>query len=140
MDQDATWYGGWSRPRRHGPQIDPPAETRTAAPTHSPHLGNCYYNRPPYATATMSCLPVTLMHCGQTVGWIKMPVGVELGLVSDWDPSAPAQEVAVQWGKFRPKCFVAKLFYRSRHAVPLGLCGIVVDRDQFPHGKGHARR
>ena len=36
------------------------------------------------------CLPVTLVYCGQTVGWIKMPLGTEVGLgpgdtVLDWD-------------------------------------------------------
>jgi len=28
----------------------------------------------------MSCLSVTLVYCGQTVGWIKMPLGTEVGL------------------------------------------------------------
>jgi len=26
------------------------------------------------------CLPVTLVYCGQTVGWIRMPLGTEVGL------------------------------------------------------------
>ena len=26
------------------------------------------------------CLSVTLVYCGQTVGWIKMPLGTEVGL------------------------------------------------------------
>jgi len=26
------------------------------------------------------CLSITLVHCGQTVGWIKMPLGTEVGL------------------------------------------------------------
>jgi len=25
-------------------------------------------------------MPVTLVYCGQTVGWIKMPFGIEVGL------------------------------------------------------------
>ena len=38
------------------------------------------------------CLSVTLMYCGQTVGWIKMKLGVEVGLspghiVLDGDPA-----------------------------------------------------
>ena len=42
----------------------------------------------------LSCLDVTLVHCGQTVGWIKMKVGMEVGLgpghiVLDGDPAAP---------------------------------------------------
>jgi len=28
----------------------------------------------------LSCLSVTLVYCGQTVGWIKMPLGMEVGL------------------------------------------------------------
>ena len=39
------------------------------------------------------CL-VTLLYCGQTVEWIKMPLGTEVGLgpgdiVLDWDPAPP---------------------------------------------------
>ena len=46
----------------------------------------------------MSCpvLFVTLVYCGQTVGWTKMPLGVEVGLgpghiVLDGDPAPPAE-------------------------------------------------
>jgi len=28
----------------------------------------------------LSCLSVTLVYCGQTVGWIRMPLGTEVGL------------------------------------------------------------
>jgi len=28
----------------------------------------------------LSCLSVTLVYCGQTAGWIKMPLGREVGL------------------------------------------------------------
>ena len=58
-DQDATWYRGRARPRRHcvrwGPS-SPSPKTGAAAP----------YFRP--------------MYCGQTAGWIKMPLGTEVGL------------------------------------------------------------
>jgi len=42
----------------------------------------------------LSVLSVTLVYCGQTVGWIKMPLGMEVGLVPgdillDEDPAAP---------------------------------------------------
>jgi len=30
--------------------------------------------------SVLSCLSVTLVYCGQTVGWIKMPLGMEIGL------------------------------------------------------------
>ena len=29
----------------------------------------------------LSCLSVTFVHCGQTVGWIKMKLGMQVGLV-----------------------------------------------------------
>jgi len=29
---------------------------------------------------SMSCLSVTLVYCGQTIGWIKTPLGMEVGL------------------------------------------------------------
>jgi len=38
------------------------------------------------------CLPVTLVYCGQTVGWIKIKFGMEVGvgpvhIVLDGDPA-----------------------------------------------------
>ena len=43
-------------------------------------------------SSPMSCLSVTLLHCGQTVGWIKMKLGTQVGLsaghtVLDGDPA-----------------------------------------------------
>ena len=42
----------------------------------------------------LSVLSVTLVYCGQTVGWIKMQLGTEVGLgpvhiVLDGDPAPP---------------------------------------------------
>ena len=42
-------------------------------------------------------LSVTLVYCGQTVGWIKMKLGAEVGLVPvhivlDGDPAPPPQK------------------------------------------------
>ena len=42
----------------------------------------------------LSRLSVTLVYCGQTVGWIKMPLGTEVGLIPgdivlDGDPTLP---------------------------------------------------
>ena len=37
-----------------------------------------------YATrllSCLSCLSVTLLYCGQRVGWIKLPLGTDVGLV-----------------------------------------------------------
>ena len=48
----------------------------------------------PCAIGPLSVLFVTLVHCGQTVGWIKMLLGMEVGLgpghiVLDRDPAPP---------------------------------------------------
>jgi len=45
-----------------------------------------------YGTILLSVLSVTLVYCGQTVGWIRMPLGMTVGLgpgdvVLDGDPS-----------------------------------------------------
>jgi len=47
-----------------------------------------------YRTIVLSCLSVTLVYYGQTVGWIKMKLGMEVGLVPDnilldRDPAPP---------------------------------------------------
>jgi len=58
IHQDATWYGGRPQPRRlcvrWGPSF-PPQKGRS--PQFSAHV-----------------------YCGQTVAWIKMPLGTEVGL------------------------------------------------------------
>jgi len=62
-------------------------------------------------------MSVTLMHCGQTVGWIKnfkIPLGMEVGLVPadivlDGDP-APSTERGTAAPTFRPS-----LLYRVAH-------------------------
>jgi len=46
------------------------------------------------ASGGLSCLSVTLVYCGQTVGWIKMKLGIQVGLgpghiVLDGDPAPP---------------------------------------------------
>jgi len=76
MDQDATWYHGgtlWPRPHcaRWGPSSPPPKNG------HSPHF----------------CAHV---YCGQTAGWIRMPLGMKAGLgpghiVSHGDPAPPKE-------------------------------------------------
>ena len=50
-----------------------------------------------YRTVVLSFLSVTLVYCGQTVGWIKMKLGKKVGLgpghiVLDGDPAAPPQK------------------------------------------------
>ena len=59
-----------------------------------------------YAIGPLSRLSVTLVYCGQTVGWIKTPLGLEVGLgpggiVLDGDP-APPRKGAEQSPLFGP--------------------------------------
>jgi len=49
--------------------------------------------------SVLSCLSVTLVYCGQPVRWIKMKLGVQVGLgpdhiVLDGDPAPPPQKGA----------------------------------------------
>jgi len=60
-----------------------------------------------YGTVVLSVLSVTLVYCGQTVGWIKMPLGTEVGLgpgdiVLDEDPALPLRKGVRQPLTFRP--------------------------------------
>ena len=60
----------------------------------------------------MSCLSVTWVYCGHTVGWIRMPLGMEVGLgpghiVLDSDPAGPPPKGA-QPPSFWPVSIVAK--------------------------------
>ena len=67
-------------------------------------------NGSPYATGPLSCPSVTSVYCGQTVGWIKMPLGTEVGLgpghiVLDGDP-VPQRKGEQQPPLFGPLCSV----------------------------------
>ena len=71
---------------------------KTVRPMISDHCCVCL--------STLSCLSVTLAYCGQTVGWIKMPLGTEVGLrpgdiVLDENP-APSRKGAQQLPIFGP--------------------------------------
>jgi len=60
MDEDATRYGSRSRPRPHCVRwgLSSPPKKGHSAPVHfSAHV-----------------------YCGQTAGWIKMPLGTKVGL------------------------------------------------------------
>jgi len=57
------------------------------------HFGRPFVKRFAYAVLSV-CLDVTLVYCGQTVGWIKIKLDVEVGLshiVSGGDPAPPAE-------------------------------------------------
>jgi len=95
MDQDATWHGGRSRPKRHcarwGAQLPFPGGT---APHFLAHI----------------C-------CGQMAGWINMPLGREIGLSPSDIVLDGAQLHLPQKGRspnFRPMSIVAKRLDGSR--------------------------
>jgi len=75
MDQDETWHGGRPRPRPQCVTRGPSSPKKGAQP------------RPQFPAHVC---------CGQTAGWIKMPLGTEVCLgpgdtVLDGDPSPPAE-------------------------------------------------
>ena len=124
MHQDATWYGGRPQPRPHRARwrrnsLSPKREHSTQFSTH--------------------------IYCGQTAGWIKMPLGMKVGLspcdsVLDGDPAPnlPTKELGC------PPQFSAH-FYCSQTAgcikMPLGMeVGLspgdfVLDGDPTPYPK-----
>jgi len=84
----------------------------------------------PYAISgrCLSCLSVMLVYCGQMVGWIRMPLGMEIGLgsgdiVLDGDPcSSP------KGAQPRPPQFLTHACYGQRpgwikmlHGTEVGL-------------------
>jgi len=74
MDQDDTWYGGRPRPCvRWGPSSPAPKSGRSPPSQFSSHV-----------------------YCGQTAGWIKIPLGTEIGLgqatLCRWGPSSPLKK------------------------------------------------
>ena len=66
-----------------------------------------------------ACLSVTLVYCGQTVGRIKMKLGMQVGLgpghiVLGEDPAPPPRPKGEQPPNFRPMSVAAKLLHGSR--------------------------
>jgi len=67
--------------------------------------------------SVLSCLSVTLVHCGQTVERIKMKLSMQVGLspahtVLDGNPAPPPQ--GVQLPNFRPISVAAKWLHGSK--------------------------
>jgi len=93
------------------------------------------------------CLSVTLMYCGQTVGWIKRPLGTEVGSVQ---ATLCWIEIQLTHGKGHSTPHFSAHVYCDQTAewirVPLGTevglgpGHIVLDGDQAeaPHGKEHS--
>ena len=103
IDQDATWYKSRHRPRRHcvrcGPS-SPPQKGGGPPPQFSAHV-----------------------YCGQTAGWIKVALGLEVGLCPGyialyWDPAPLLKKGAEPSPNCRPISIVAKRLDASRcHSV-----------------------
>ena len=126
MDQDDTWHGGgpWSKghilldkdpatlPKRgHSPQFSVNLWA-TVCKTVLPMLSDrCL-------SVCLSCLFVTLVYCGQTVGRIKMKLVMQVGLVPghivlDGDPATPHPK-GNSHPNFRPIYVAAKWLHGSR--------------------------
>jgi len=98
IDQDVTWYGARPRPGRlcvrWGPLSPSPKEGQS--PQFSAHV-----------------------YCGQTAGWMKLVLGMVVGLSSgnfvlDGDPAPLPQKGAEPLPNFRPISIVAKRLDASR--------------------------
>jgi len=77
IDQDGTWHGGGPRSRPHCARL---------GPSSPPQKGG---RAPPQFLAHV--------YCGQTAGWIKMALGMEVGpdpghIVLDGDPAPPTKK------------------------------------------------
>ena len=97
MDQDATWYGGRPRRRQFCVRLGPcsPSAKGVGAPKFLAHV-----------------------YCGQTAGWIKMALGMEVGLgpvhIVLRHSSPPQKGVRVPPPNFRSVFIVAKRLDASR--------------------------
>ena len=69
-------------------------------------------NRTVVLSVCLSVCHVTLAYCRQTVGWIHMPLGMEVGLGPGhclrWGPSSPPKGEQQPSPAFRPMSIVAK--------------------------------
>jgi len=80
------------------------------------------------------CLSVTLVYCGQTVGWIKMKLGMQVGLGpghimldGDSSPSAKGHSPHSIFGPYllRPNgCMDQDATWYGARSQPRGLCVI----------------
>jgi len=87
----------------------------------------------------LSCLSVTLVYCGQAVGWIKMKFGVEAGLgpchiVLDGDPAPPPQKGHSPQFSAYVCCGQTAGWIKMPLGMEVGLgqAHIVLDRDPGP--------
>jgi len=128
-----------------------PVRPQGADPPYSLKVRHVYhtclavsFGRPMLSDRCLSCLVCDVVYCGQTVGWIKMPLGMEVGLspghiVLHVDPPPPKRGTAPN---FWPMYVVAK--WLDDMKVPLGTevglgpGHIVLDGDPALPRKGHS--
>jgi len=108
--------------------------------TSAAHSQTCIFGRPFLKRFALSYLSVTLVYCGQTVGWIKMlPFGTEVGLgpghiALDGDPSPPPPKGHSPQFSAHVCCgqtteWISMPLVRK---VGLGPCDVVLDGDPAP--------
>jgi len=92
----------------------------------------------------LSVLSVTLVYCGQTVGWIKMKLGMVVGIrpghvVLDGDPAPPSPKGAQPQFSAHVCCGQTTKWIKMPlgREVGLGPGEIVLDEDPAP-SKGHS--
>jgi len=81
--------------------------SKTVRPMQSDHCPDCLH-------VCLVCLSVTFMYCGQTVGYIKMKLGMEVGLGSSHialygNLAAPPPKKRGHSPQFWPMSVVAKV-------------------------------
>ena len=99
MDQDATWYGGRPRPRRLYVRWEPAPQCRKGGGAPLPKNKSAH------------------VYCGQTAGWIKLALGMEVGLIPgdfalDGDTAPPQKGDGNP--NFRPMSIAAKRLHGLR--------------------------
>ena len=92
-----------------------------------------------YRTGVCPVLSVTLVYCGQTVGWIKMKLGMQVGLspghtVLDGDPGPPPPKGTALQFLARMYCAQTAGWIKMPVGVEVGLIPgeFVLDGDPAP--------
>jgi len=95
-----------------------------------------------FALCVLSVLSVTLVYCGQTIGWIKIKLGTDVGLgpghiMLDEDPAPPLKKGAQPQFSAHICCVQAAGWIKMPLTeVNLGLGDIVLDGDPATPRKG----
>jgi len=96
-------------------------------------LGDRLQNGSPYAIGPLSCpvLSVTFVCCGQTVGWIKMPLGTEVATQPRphcvrWRPSSPPRKGAQQSPHFSVHVYCGPTVVHLSNCRALVTCDFVL--------------